>query len=196
MKQSRYVGKESPFYKKKAFLSTLIGLFFITIMASSALYYGLNKAPQGEVSYHGLHFVQSSQGWKAYTSDGHKILIATNPEEFHGFSFSSPSLAPLQTVSKIYVSVNPYDIAAPALQDLQSNLQLSAPLVYACYEDSERCASYPLKDCSAASSSVGVILLKEANETSVSFEHNCLTLEAEDLLKVADKIIVDQYGNE
>ena len=84
MKQIRYVEKAVPFYQNKKFLTILMGLFIISIMVFSVLYYGLDTNGQEKVEYNGLEFVQTTQGWLAYTEDEQRILLFGNPQDAEG----------------------------------------------------------------------------------------------------------------
>lgn len=193
MKDSTYVRKV-PFFKKKQFLTVLIGIFFIALMVLSALYYGYDKDSTGKIDYQGLSFVQTDSGWLAYVNDQEKITIATNPDDLD-VEFEKVDYYPVESLGKIYLSVNPYDQVQSAVQELERNGFLEQQtVVMACYEDNDACSELPLKTCEDATNFIGVIVLKQVNETSVSLENNCLTIEGKDLLKVVDKFIVDQYG--
>jgi len=194
MKESTYVRKV-PFYKKKQFFSILVGLFFIGIMVFSALYYGMDKEEIQKVEYNGLTFVQTNQGWMSYVNDEDSIILSYNPEEIDE-EFEKVSYAHMKTLGKVYLSTNPYDNVQSAIQELYRNGFLDqTQVVIACYEDNEACSELPLKTCEDATDFIGVIILKEANETSVNLESNCLTIEGKNLLMVVDKFILDQYGN-
>jgi len=193
MKESSYTERGPAFYKKKQFLSILMGLFIISIMVFSVLYYGLDSTGQEKVSYKNLDFVQTTAGWQAYTDSGEKIVIMSNPDDVEHLNTSASFLS-LNGLSKVYMSINPYDNVGAALQDFERNVHLSSPLVISCYEDNDRCADLPIKRCPDASPSVGVLIFKEANETVVTFENNCMTIEGKDLLKITDKLILDQYA--
>jgi hypothetical protein len=163
-------------------------------MAFSALYYGMDKEEENKVEYKGLTFVQTDSGWMAYANDEDKIILANNPLELNE-SFEKVSYS-FKMLGKVYLSISPYDNVRGAVQELERNGFLSQQqrVVMACYEDSEACKEMPLKTCEDAAESVGVMVLKEANETSVTLEGNCLTVEGKNLLNIVDKFIVDQYG--
>ena len=193
MKEVKVGEKKISFFRNKKLLTILMGFFIISIMIFSVLYYGLDSTGKKKVEYHGLRFVETNQGWQAYTEDGQKIFILSNPEELEDVSFAPVSLSFLGTVQKVYISFNPYDDVSDALQDFQQNIPFSVPLVGACYEDNDFCAELPLNTCADASLSVAVVLFREANETSVTLENNCLTLQGKNLLILTDKLILDSY---
>lgn len=182
-----------PAYKKKSFYVFLMGLFIILVMVASVLEVVLFRPVEEKVEYGDLTFVQTSAGWQAYTAQGQRVLIQSDPSTLEGIS--PVSFPVLDGYQKVYLSVDPVDpMASAAIQELSLNGLLSVPTVVACYEDSVACADYPIRTCADATSEVGVILLRAVNETVVTFENHCLTVQGEDLLMVADKLIADYYG--
>ena len=193
MKDSTYITKKPAFYKRKAFLSTLVGLFFISIMVFSVLEIGLSNSQEKKVKVEGLSFVQTNSGWQAYTDDEKKIVLQVNPETLE--DISSPSFSAFMPTEKVYVSVNPYDDVQGALYDFKVNLVFSVPVVQACTQDNALCGSYPIKTCVDATSAIGVVVFQEGNTSVITLENNCLTIQGKDLLSVTDKFILDQYGS-
>ncbi len=175
--------------RKKRIFSILVGLFFIMIMVMSALYYGMDDTEK--IEYNGLKFVNSGQGWIAYNGE-EKIVIWTDPRELENYDVDISGFGDL---TKVYLSVNPSEDIKYAVNDLEKNLEFKQ-LSLACYEDSELCAEMPLKNCEDATAYTGVIVLKEANETKVYLEGNCLTIEGENLLKIVDGVVVENEGRQ
>ena len=198
MKEVYYKEKKASIWKNKKFLNILMGLFIISIMVFSVLYYGLDTSGKKEVEFRGLTFIETNVGWQAYTKGNQRILISSNPEELGDVSFDSVSLSFLQGlgIQKIYFSVNPENDMSEALYDFQRNIPLSAGLVVACYEESIACAKMPIKTCADTAIGIVVVVFKEANETSVVIDGNCLTIEGKNLLSITDKLIIDQYADE
>lgn len=196
MKDVRLREKKIAFWQNKKVLTGIMGLFIISIMVFSVLYYGLDSTGQENVEYQGLKFIETNQGWQAYTKDDVKILLLTDPGELENVSFADVSLSFLTSlqIQKIYLSFDPEADVSGALYDFQRNIALPASLIAACYEESELCKDSPIKTCADATLNTAVILFKEANETAVTLEGNCLTVEGKNLLSVVDKLIVDQYG--
>ena len=190
MKNSYTFVKKVPFYKKKQFFTILIGLFFIMLMALSAVNIGMNNEEE-TIEYGDLEFVQTSSGWKAYLEEGSLDLVYS--PEFLNLSLDSVNLGVFEYLEKVYISFNPGDDLGYSLYDLERNLDFNK-VVYACYEDSELCEDLPLKDCADAVDGVGVIIFKEGEEDKVSLEGSCLNIEGKDLLKVTDKLLLDYYA--
>lgn len=192
MKDVTYT-KKVYFYQKKQFYVVLLGLFIIAIMIFSSLYYGLSDDTQKKVKYQGYNFIESSSGWMTYVNDEQRLLLLSDPsilnESFEEVSFNS-----MKGNSKIYISYNPYDDASSALYDIDRSGLLTMQVYVACYEDNDQCSELPIKTCEDATSSVGIIVLKQSNETNVNLNNNCLTIESNDLLNAIDVFIVDQYG--
>jgi hypothetical protein len=190
MKESYRFVKKVPFYKKKQFFTILIGLFFIMLMALSAVNIGMQNEEE-KLEYGDLEFVQTSSGWRAYLDDGSLDLVYS-PDSLN-LSLDSVNLAIFESLEKVYVSFNPEDDLGYSLYDLERNLDLNQ-IVYACYEDSELCEDMPLKDCDDAIAGVGVIIFREGEEDKVTLDGTCLNIEGKDLLKVTDKLLLDYYA--
>ena len=100
-----------------------------------------------------------------------------------------------ESLTKVYLSVNPQENIKYAINDLYNNFEFKQ-IALACYEDNEYCEDMPLKNCEDATAYIGVIVLSEANETKVSLDGNCLTIEGEDLLKIVDGVVVENEGRQ
>ena len=61
----------------------------------------------------------------------------------------------------------------------------------ACTVDAAGCEELPLRSCENASMEYGVIEFRKSNDTSVTFESNCLLIQGESLLEVVDKFILE-----
>lgn len=186
-------------FRKKKFLSKTsnkvslsLGLFIILLMVASVL--NLYDMPDTENTqeYNGLKFYQTNAGWTANLPNKKSITINTSPKELENISIDSINVKNLNYLSKIYLSTNPYDTNRNALYDFQKNIVLLPKLVSACYEDNDICANMPLKTCNDTTDSIGVIVVKEANQTKVELKDNCLTIQGQDLLKIIDKLIILQ----
>jgi len=185
----RFRTREQVVERKKKILTVVVGIFFIFLMMMSALYYGLDDTEK--VVYNDLKFVNTGQGWVTYNGDD-KIIIWTSPEELETYNVDISSF---ESLTKIYLSVNPEEDVRYALIDLYNNFEFQSVSV-ACYEDNELCSDMPLKTCEDATPYIGVIVLKEAVETKVYLDGNCLTIEGQDLLKIVDGVVVENEGRQ
>lgn len=193
MKPVRYVEKKVSLFSNKKFLTLLMGLFIISVMVFSVLYYGLDNSGQEKVEYKGLKFLETNIGWQAYTEENKRILILSDPRDLEEVSFDEVSLDFLKNMQKIYLSVNPSDDISSILYDFQRNVDFSGSYVAACYEESELCAELPIKSCLDASANTAVVIFKEAEEDFINIEGNCLTIQGKNLLILTDRLILDQY---
>ncbi|MBI5797376.1 hypothetical protein HZA98_00545 [Candidatus Woesearchaeota archaeon] len=195
MKESSYVAKKASFFTSKAFLTTLVGLFFISLMVFSVLDYGSSQTGQKKVKYKGLSFTQTTEGWQAYAGDK-KIVIQANPELFGDESVSSAALDRFIHSSLVYISLNPYDSVQGAVGDFQRNVPIGGVYALACSGNYSGCEKYPVKTCADASPTEAVVLFQTANESLVSLDGTCLTIQGKDLLSVTDMLILSQYGEQ
>ncbi|MDP3919140.1 MAG: hypothetical protein Q8Q35_04545 [Nanoarchaeota archaeon] len=196
MRSSYQHKKKIPFYKKKQFFTVLIGVFFIMLMALSAINIGLNNEEEEQevIVYNGLEFVYNN-GWETTLSDGKVLSLTYRPDGLVNETIGSVDFGSLYYVQKLYLSS---DLSTSnlgySLYDFQNNVDTLAKVVTACYEDNEACVELPLITCEDATDKIGVVEFREANETFVTFEDNCLTIEGKNLLKVTDKLLLDYYG--
>ncbi len=193
MKPPKQKGDNSlPFYKNKKKLITLsIALFFMVIMATSILELYVRNGSEDEIyDYNGLKFANTGNGWLAYRQDGRPIYILSNPKDLENITISPINIATLNYAQKAYLSYNPKERNKIALSEFFREMKISPRIVNACYEDNEQCANLPIKTCEDTTTSVAVILLRESNETSVTFINNCLSIQGKELTKVMDKLIL------
>jgi len=188
MKKRRDHKRKVAFYKRKDVLTVGVGLFLVMLMALGSVSMGVDEE---KVEINGLSFVQTNYGWQAYTSDETRVLITTSPEYLEE-DIITVDFSEFNSLNKVYYSVDPYDSSlSAALYDFEQNVKILVTTSTACYEDSEVCEELPIKTCEDASEEVGIILFKEADETEVSFENNCLTIQGKNLLTLVDTLIVN-----
>lgn len=175
---------------KKVFMFFLGGLI-ILIMVASAIDIGKDDE-EGAYDYNGIKFMPTTEGWLAYLKDGRQVYIMTNPAELVNLTISEVSPSLLNSLQKLYISYNPEEKVRAALVDFTREIKLTPPIIPSCTVDVPQCAELPLKTCNDTDDYVGVIVFKESNETAVSMNNNCLTIEGKDLLKTVDKLILEQ----
>ena len=195
MKQSRKFVKKIPFYKKQKFINYVLGMFIIVVMVGGGV--GLWGESEEKVAYGDTEFVQSNYGWLAYYSDS-SVIITSNPVELNNISLDFSDhlygIDALMFEEKVYVSFNPIEDSRQAITDFFNNIDLGYE-VFACFEDNELCTDMPLKTCDDVDDDTGVIVFREAEVDSVTYEGGCMIVEGEDLLTLTDKLVVDYYEN-
>jgi hypothetical protein len=194
MKNPRYISKKIPFYKKKQFFTIIIGVFFIMLMALSAVDIGSpdNDQQQNTVEYNGIEFASTDLGWQAHTSKG-VIQMIYSPNQVSDLELEKVDLNVLNK-PKVYLSVDPTQAVDLALRDFQINFPFkTTQFSLSCFEDSEGCEEIPLKTCDDVNLQTGVVVFKESEVDKITLENDCLTVEGKDLLKVVDKLLLDYY---
>jgi hypothetical protein len=193
MKKPKYISRKIKFYQKKEFWTIIVGIFFIMLMALSAVDVGQNhdNDDSDAVEYKGIDFELTHAGWQG-SLDGEVISLTYSPDYVEDTLLQPVDVSFLESNTKVYLSINPEEAVQSALADFQANIDL--PLaVTSCYVDSDACSSLAIKTCEDATDTVGVVIFKEADIDRVTVTNNCLTVEGKDLLKVTDKLILDQY---
>lgn len=187
--------KESFFNKKKIFVIG-IGIFIIGIMVLSVLDLSINNSQQTEkVTYKGINFVKTNNGWLGYKDDK-PVYLVYSPLETANITMNINNIELLSLTSKNYLSSLPEDGLNEAISSFINRARLQRTPVSACYEDIKSCADLPIKTCEDADISTGVIIFKYSNETKVTLAGTCLTFEGEnsDLIKYTDKLILNIDG--
>ncbi|HII16122.1 MAG TPA: hypothetical protein HA362_07485 [Nanoarchaeota archaeon] len=179
--------------RKKLYIG-LLGIMIIAIMVGSALDLWKSEDGEGAYEYKGLTFAQTDAGWIAFKPDGTQILIMTNPAELANLTVPYVNIDKLNAYSKVYVAFNPKERVRTAMNEFFRFIDVQPLTVPACTEDNEQCADMPIKDCKDAGSGVGVLLFREANQTEISFNNDCLVIQGKDLTKVVDKIVMERIA--
>ena len=138
MKISYYADKKVPFYKKKQFLTTVVGLFFIMLMALSAVQFNQAGPESGEERViNGLTFIDTTSGWRADLDSG-PLYLQSEPSSLEDVGAEEVDFSIFSLSSKVYVSLDPYDsVAKSAAAEILRNVVMPVQVVYSCYEDSE-----------------------------------------------------------
>lgn len=190
MKQKQ-LRKKQLMTKKQKTVSGFLGGMIIFIMIGSALnFYGSDE--ENSVEYKGIDFVNTGNGWVGNKENGKQIVLITNPEMLDNITIPNVNLAQMDFLTKVYISYDPRQSVRGALYQFQRNIALSPRLVAACTVDIEQCEEIPIKTCEDTTTTTGVIIFEEANETEVSLKNNCLTIKGKDLIEITDKIVVEQ----
>lgn len=176
----------------------LLGVIIIVILISSTLGYFASRTPEEEIiNYKGHEIYQTPQGWALALKEA-TILLTYNPLELENITVTSfPTLNELNAAQKIYLSLDPNQNLYNGLRDF-SQLKITPSIMPACYEDLEGCQDRPLKDCTDATPSSKIILIKTGvNETNINYNSNCLTVEGKgpiEITKALDKLLLQMLG--
>jgi len=177
--------------RKKLYI-WIMGFMIIAIMIGSALdLWKKEDTAEGAYEYKGLSFAQTDTGWMAYKADNSQVWIMSNPAELANMSIPYVNTGMLKYYTKIYATADPTERVRIPMSQFFRNIPVNAIVVPACPVDIEQCKEMPLKTCENADKNTAVIFFKEANETKVSFENDCLTIQGKELTKIVDKIILE-----
>ncbi|MDO8528645.1 MAG: hypothetical protein Q7S06_02010 [Nanoarchaeota archaeon] len=177
--------------KKRKRNQLIIGGILVGIMILSTVGYAVNReSPSGakKITYKGIEFVQQNGYWFA-TIGGVQFAFKYNPqetEEINGFAtirINDYSGKPL------YISSDNLDAENELYQNLDSIILRRQS---ACLQG-QTCSNkdYPVKTCDD-----NFIIIKEAGNTSISQEKNCVFIEGkkEDSVKLIDKFLYKTLG--
>ncbi len=185
--------KESFFNKKKIFVIG-IGIFIISIMVLSVL--DINNSQETEkVTYKGINFVKTYNGWLGYKDDN-PIYLVYNPLETANITMNINNIDLFSLTAKNYISSLPEDGLNEAISNFINRARLQRTPINSCYKDTKSCADLPIKTCEDADTSTGVIIFKYSNETKVTLTGTCLIFEGDnsDLIKHIDRLMLNING--
>src|SRR3989338_9675986 len=180
---------------KKKYWVYLLGGLILLLMVASALNLGYDSGDgQDRYEYNGYSFGLTGQSWVTYLENGQSLRVLYGPRDLASFPVDS-NIGPLQSTSKIYLSIDPPEDVPIALAEVQT-LTFGPPLVPACTADIPECADVPVKTCEDATPSTGVIVFADSEEPSIAFADNCLTIQGRglDLVLLVDQLILQLAG--
>ncbi len=160
--------KKTPLFKNKRFLTSLFGIFIISIMLLSLLNVYQTKG-DNKVEYDGHIFYNKGDYWIS-NINGKELSFRYNPREVEDIE-----LVNFPINNKIYVAYNPQEFEQESFV-LQESMTLfkstNTRPVLACYEE-EDCPNIPLINCSEDSS----IMFKYNEKENIYIEDKCLVIE-------------------
>ncbi len=183
--------KKEPFWKSKKLITSLMGGFIILIMVTSILGLWAEQKGENKYEYKGIKFTDTDYGWIGY-KDSQRITLRNNPSELENISIGYIPVYTLNSLGKVYISLDYNEEALKAMQVFEQNIKISTITVPACVKDTPRCAEMPLKSCEDTTETIGVIMMQKANETEVSLKNNCLKIQGPDLTKIVEKLVLTQ----
>ncbi len=179
----------------------IIGIFLVVIMIGSVagiigIFSEDNAAKP--TTYNGFEFTQTQNGVTTKIN-GQDYAFVLAPDVVATMKLPT-NFKDWNKFDKIYLSADPTTRMSAAFQEFTRfrpvyGISSGIP---ACYEDSDECQlnNYPLKDCSDASSTVAIILLRETQYSNVSMEGNCLVIEGSvlDAVRYFDRAAYERLG--
>lgn len=174
--------------KSKIFLS-----IFITFIMVSSIVGFMFKGSDQSVKYEGYKFTQVNNNWVANINK-QKVFVSERPDLLENISVPNLKLNYLNSMSKIYLSMNPKDKLDSSLYLFSLNVlsNLRSPLTRACIDDSEECKEIPLKSCDDATANIFVIMIERGEENNL-YKDNCLSIKgnSEYILRYLDKLTLN-----
>ena len=151
-------------------------------MISSVLGFVFTFAPQStggptRIEIGDFLFVETNQGWRGY-SDNSEVIISNDPRIVSQIQIPEISLSELNSASKLYFTFNPEENIQNTFAYFDANIRPRLnSFILACTKDVEECASSPLITCDNALPSTKVIQVSLSNESSLTYENNCLLIQ-------------------
>ncbi len=184
---------------KSKFSRFFIPLFILITLVLSAFGIIVFKQPESETfEYKNNLFIQETSGFSTRINN-QKITFLYDPRTLENLSITPITLTQLSYGSKFYLTANPNDDVGLALYEFN---RLIVPLinkrfVQACSEDVAGCENTVLKTCADATPEEKVVLFKESNSSSLTYNLNCLIIQGsgEEMTKLTNKLALNFISN-
>ncbi len=184
---------------KSKFSRFFIPIFILVTLILSAFGIIVFKQPESETfEYKNNLFIQDTSGFSTRINN-QKINFLYDPRTLENLSVTQITLTQLSYGSKFYLTANPNEDVGLALYEFN---RLIVPLinkrfVQACSEDVPGCENTVLKTCAEATPEEKVVLFKESNSSSLTYNLNCLIIQGsgEEMTKLTNKLALNFLFN-
>ena len=184
---------------KSKFSRFFIPLFILITLILSAFGIIVFKQPESETfEYKNNFFIQDTSGFSTRINN-QKINFLYDPRTLENLSITPLTLTQLSYGSKFYLTANPNEDVGLALYEFN---RLIVPLinkrfVQACSEDVAGCENTVLKTCTDATPEEKVVLFKESNSSSLTYNLNCLIIQGsgEEMTKLTNRLALNFLFN-
>ncbi len=180
--------------KKKKRNQIILGIFLVLTMFISVIGYSFqtnvrqntnqgNQTKTQSINYNGFNFVGQNGFW-LLSKDSGSFIFRYNPQQIIG---TNVSINPQITYDNKILYINSADFSAES--EIRANLaQFAGGIENACLG---KCNETQIKTCND-----NFIIIKEANESKISTDKNCVFIEgnAEDLVKLTDEFLFKFLG--
>jgi len=173
--------------------SKVLSIFISFILVSSIVGYMFSGSGDESIKYKGYKFVNDRGNWIGNVN-GQRIFISERPDLLENISGPDLELNYLNSMNKIYLSMNPEDKLDSSLYLFSLNIlsKLKPVITRSCIDDSEECYNTPLKSCEDATANTFVIII-ERGEEDILYNNNCLEINGDtgNILKYLDKLTLN-----
>ena len=184
---------------KSKFSRFFIPIFILVTLVLSAFGIIVFKQPESEsFEYKNSLFIQDTSGFSTRINN-QKINFLYDPRTLEDLSVAPLTLTQFSYGSKFYLAANPNEDVGLALYEFN---RLIVPLinkrfVQACSEDVAGCENTVLKTCADATPEEKVVLFKESNSSSLTYNLNCLIIQGsgEEMTKLTNKLALNFLFN-
>jgi hypothetical protein len=165
----------------------LMAIFIAGIMISSTLGFILTSSSQTggnseRTEFNGLSFVQTNQGWLTYLTEEDQVLISSDPRLLNNIQTPKVSINEINSGNRIYFTFNPEENIQHTFGYFDANIRPRLKtLTIGCTEDVPSCANSPLITCENALPQTKVIQVSLANQSSITYENDCLLIQGNSL---------------
>jgi len=170
--------------------SRIIVIIVSTILLFSILGYsfkGFNTDNNEKKTYGNLEFELTQNGWQ-FNVEGMSFIMQYLPEETMNISANMTLNVQDYVNQPLYFST---ESLQEGIRELEGNMyNFVFRMQYACL--SENCTEYAIKNCTNDK----IIVIKEANETFISQEDNCITIHTalEETVRASDRFLYKIFG--
>lgn len=190
--------------KKKKLINSkaLIAIFFSFIMVSSILsmIFGGNNPPADTLEYEGYEFTREDSFWVIKINE-EMLRFHYFPTELSKLNVSEEAIERIKSTKMIYISspVLTEDRDFTSLASFELTNFFASQKVYSSQAISDNNTGYalPLITCQNSTVFVPVITFRNANQSQLILEDDCIIIEAQnsqDYLRVKDKLMLEYMG--
>ena len=184
---------------KSKFSRFFIPIFILITLILSGFGIIIFKQPENETfEYKNNLFIQDTSGFSTRLNDK-KITFLYDPRSLENMSIAPLTLTQFTYTNKFYISANPNEDIGLALYEFNRLVKplINKNFVSACSEDVPGCENTILKSCLDATPEEKVILFKESNSSSLTYNLNCLVIQGngEEMSKLTNKLALNFLFN-
>ena len=180
---------------KSKFSRFFIPIFILITLILSGFGIIIFKQPDNETfKYKDKLFIQDAPGFSTRINN-QKINFLYDPRTLENLSIAPLTLKQFTYTSKFYLSANPNEDIGLALYEFNRLVKplINKNFVQACSEDVQGCENTVIKTCADATPEEKIILYKESNSSSLTYDQNCLVIQGsgEEMAKLTNKLALN-----
>lgn len=186
--------KKESFFSKK----NMVSLFIIIIMVSSVMGFIWGRDSTDTQRYNGYKFLLKNNRWILNVDKNKELSFNYLPQEVENINLSQDIVNSLSDKIEIDLTYDIDDDFAQTIAIAQQEMANNLNNIYIRNGlTNETSYNIPIITCTNATEQIPVIYIQKSNQTSLSFDNNCIIIEAQnefDISRIIDRIIYTILG--